>query len=307
MKALREIAIVARAEVSRTFRSARIIVLFVLYALFSGLVLLVVGAIANAINRQIEERLSQVGADSAQGEQLLAEVRRGFLGFLVNADPAMIEALGRIPLVVLIVFKLTLFFLPAYVALMGFDQMSGELGSKSIRYLVVRARRSSVLFGKFAAQATVLLALVLVIDVAVFAYARVTNDAFGWGAMLGALLRFCLAAVVFSIAYLSLTALCSTLFRSPPVSLVFNFIALFVLWLVNAVGMAGVRYEMTADGMREQVVSAIAHLRYLTPSHYSTGLLHPALGPFAASAGAFVGFAVLFLLGAWAILRARDL
>jgi ABC-type transport system involved in multi-copper enzyme maturation permease subunit len=307
VEALREIAIVARAEASRTFRSARIIVLFVLYALFSGLVLLVVGAIANAINAQVQERLNQAGADAAQGEQMLAEIRRGFLGVLVNADPAMIEALGRIPLVVLIVFKVTLFFLPAYVALMGFDQVSGELGSKSIRYLVVRARRSSVLFGKFLAQAAVLLALVLAIDIAIFAYARATNEAFGWAAMLTTLLRFCLAAVVFSLAYLSLTTLCSTLFRSPAVSLVFNFIALFVLWLLNAVGMAGVSYEMTPDGMREQVVSAIAHLRFLTPSHYSNGLLHPAFGPFAASAGAFVWFAAIFLIAAWAVLRTRDL
>jgi ABC-type transport system involved in multi-copper enzyme maturation permease subunit len=306
VEALREIAIVARAETGRTFRSARIIVLFVLYAMFSGLVLLVVGAVANAINQQIQERLDQTGAGAAQGEEVLGELRRGFLGVLVNADPAMIEALGQIPLVVLIVFKLTLFFLPAYVALMGFDQVSGEVGSKSIRYLTIRARRSSVLFGKFAAQAAVLLALVLAIDVAVFAYARGTNEAFGGSAMLAALLRFCLAAIVFSLAYLSLTTLCSTLFRSPAVSLVFNFIALFALWLVNAVGMAGVRYEMTADGMREQVTSALAYLRYFTPSHYSNGLLHPAFGPFAASAGAFAGFAALFLIGAWAVMRARD-
>jgi ABC-2 type transport system permease protein len=306
VEALREIAIVARAEASRTFRSARIIVLFVLYAMFSGLVLLVVGAIANAINEQIQERLDQAGAEAAQGEQMLGEIRKGVLGVLVEADPAMIEALGRIPLVVLIVFKLTLFFLPAYVALMGFDQMSGEVGSKSIRYLTVRARRSSVLFGKFAAQATVLLALVLAIDAATFAYARATNETFGWAVMLSGLLRFWLAAIVFSLAYLSLTALCSTLFRSPAVTLVFNFIALFALWLVNAVGMAGVRYEMTSEGMREQVVSWIAYIRYLTPSHYSNGLLHPAFAPFAASAGALVGFTALFLFGAWAVLRARD-
>lgn len=306
MEALREIAVVARAEVSRAFRSARIIALFVLYAMFSGLVLLVVGAIANAVNEQIRERLDQAGADAAQGAHVLEEMRSGMLGVLVDADPAMIEALGRVPLVVLIVFKLTLFFLPAYVALMGFDQMSGEVGSKSIRYLTVRARRSSVLFGKFAAQAAVLLALVLAIDFAIFAYARATTGTFGWAAMMTSLLRFWLAAIVFSLAYLSLTTFCSTLFRSPAVSLVFNFIALFALWLVNAVSMAGVRYEMTPEGIRERVTSGIANIRYLTPSHYANDLLHPGLGPFAASASAYLGFTALFLVGAWAVLRARD-
>jgi ABC-2 type transport system permease protein len=306
VESLREIAIVASAEASRTFRSARIIVLFLLYAMFSGLVLLVVGAIANTIGRQVRERVDQAPMDPAQSEQVLGELHRSVLGFLVDADPAMIEALGRIPLVVLIVFKLTLFFLPAYVALMGFDQLSGELGSRSIRFLAVRARRSSVLFGKFAALAAVLLALVLAIDLAIFLYAKATHPDFGWTAMVAALLRFWLAAIVFSLAYLSLTTLCSTLFRSPAVSLVFNFIALFALWLLNAAGAVGLRYELTPQGMREEATSWVSYIRYLTPSHYSNNLLHPGLGPFAASAGAFAAFAAAFLFGAWAVLRARD-
>ena len=305
MESLREIAVVAGAETSRTFRSTRIVVLFLLYAMFSGLVLLVVGAITGAIGRQLQ-RVDQPGADAAQAEQMLGELQRSVLGVLVNADPAMIEALGRIPLVVLVVFKLTLFFLPAYVALMGFDQVSGEVASRSIRYLVARARRSSVLFGKFVAHAAVLLALVLAIDLAIFLYARFTHPDFGWGQMVGALLRFWLAAIVFALAYLSLTTLCSTLFRSPAVSLVFNFLALFALWLLNAASAAGTRYEMTAEGVRQEPASWIAYLRYLTPSHYSNDLLHPAFGPFAASAGAYVAFAAAYLLAAWAVLRARD-
>ena len=66
------------------------------------------------------------------------------LGFFVNKDPAMMEALSRVPVLVLVVFKMTLFFLPAYIVLMGFDQVSGEVGPRSIRYVTVRARRSSV-------------------------------------------------------------------------------------------------------------------------------------------------------------------
>jgi ABC-2 type transport system permease protein len=306
VESLREIATVASAEASRTFRSARIIVLFLLYAMFSGLVLLVVGAIANTLGQQVQQQVDQVGADAAQGEQLLGEFRNSVLGLLVDADPAMIEALSRIPLVVLIVFKLTLFFLPAYVALMGFDQVSGEVGSKSIRYLVVRARRSSVLFGKFAAHAAVLLALVLAIDLAIFLYAKATHPEFGWMAMARALLRFWVAAIVFSLAYLALTTLCSTLFRSPAVSLVFNFMALFALWLLNAASSAGIHYELGPHGIRNEPTSWIAYLRYLTPSHYSNNLLHPAFGPFAASAGAFAVFAAAFLFAAWAVLRARD-
>jgi hypothetical protein len=47
-------------------------------------------------------------------------------------------------------------------------------------------------------------------------------------------------------------------------------------------------------------------LRYATPSHYSTDLLHPRWTAFAGSGLAYLGFAALFLIAAWAVLRARD-
>ena len=48
----------------------------------------------------------------------------------------------------LVVFKLTLCFVPLFIALMGFDQLAGEVGPKSIRYLVVRVKRSSIILGQ---------------------------------------------------------------------------------------------------------------------------------------------------------------
>jgi hypothetical protein len=63
---------------------------------------------------------------------------------------------------------------------------------------------------------------------------------------------------------------------------------------------------LTPQGVREEPVSWVAYLRYLTPTHYSNDLLHPAFGPFAASAGALVAFAAVYLFAAWAVLRQRD-
>src|SRR5258707_878339 len=66
----------------------------------------------------------------------------------------MLDSLAAIPIVLLVVFKLTLRFLPLFIALMGFDQLAGEVGPKSIRYLVVRAKRSSMILGKLLSQVT---------------------------------------------------------------------------------------------------------------------------------------------------------
>jgi ABC-type transport system involved in multi-copper enzyme maturation permease subunit len=295
LNGLREIAVIWSAETRRSVRSGRAVVLLGLYSMFSALVLLVVGSIANAIRKQAEARLAEMGADAASAAELAAEAKRSMLGFLAQNDTAMAEALAQVPLVVVVVFKVTLFFLPAYVALMGFDQISGEVGPRSIRYLTVRARRSSLLLGKFLTQASLLVGLVLVIDLAIFIYAKVTNPDFTVGAMALGLVKYWLAALVFSLAYLAMTAFCSAIFRSPAVSLVFNFILLLTFWLMDTVGRA---YEGH---------SPVEYLRYLTPSFYSANLLHPDVARFGVSGLAYAAFAVLFLGGAHAVLRARDL
>jgi ABC-type transport system involved in multi-copper enzyme maturation permease subunit len=308
VEGIQDTGVIARAELRRTVKSSRIVVLFALYALFSGLVLLVVGSISNAINETARKQIEAAGANVEQAQAAFQQARAGVLGFMFDTDPAMLDALKNIPLVVLFVFKITLFFLPAYVALMGFDQISGEVGPRSIRYLVVRSSRSAVLFGKYLAQAAALLILVLLVDVGIFAYARATNPDFGWGLLVGTLLKFWLAEVVFSLAYLALTTLCSTLFRSPAVSLVFNFLALFGLWMIHTIGGLGVHRELLPTGMPgpETVTSPIAALRYASPSHYSTDLLHPRWTAFAGSGLAYLCFAAIFLFAAWAVLRARD-
>jgi ABC-type transport system involved in multi-copper enzyme maturation permease subunit len=291
MENIGEIGTVSRFELRRMVGSARAVLLLALYALFSLLVLLIVGSMARAFNENVNR---QVGgqADPAAIEQAYATFRTGVLGFLFSTDSAILEALRQIPLVVLIVFKVTLFFLPAYVALIGFDQVSGELAQRSIRYLTVRARRSSILFGKFLAQATLLLGLVLVVDLGIFLYAKGTNEDFTAASMTLSLLRFWLASTIFSLAYLSLTSLCSALFRAPALSLVVNLAALFGFWLVDAVGRAD---------------PSMSFLRFFSPSYYAVNLLHPKIGEFALSAAGYAGFATIFLGATYWVMRVRDL
>src|SRR5262249_49233094 len=282
---------IGRSELLRMLRSARALVLLGLYSMFSLLVLVIVGSIGKAVRASVSSQVGQLGSDAA-AQQAFAQLRTGILGFFFSDDPAVLEALKEIPLVVLIVFKVTLVFLPAYVALMGFDQISGELGTRSIRYLTVRARRSSVLFGKVLGQAALLLGLVLVIDLGIFTYAKATNEDFTPAMLASSLPRFWAAAIVFSLAYVALTSLCSTLFRSAALSLVVNLTGLFTFWLMDVLGRAD---------------SNFAAIRFASPSHYATALLDPRPAQFAMGVGAYAAFAALFLAAAYAVIRSRDL
>jgi ABC-type transport system involved in multi-copper enzyme maturation permease subunit len=258
---LKEIAVIWSAETLRSVRSARTLVLLGLYTLFSLATLLVVAALIS----------------SASGSMVLT------------------QELTEIPPVILGVFKVNLFFLPVYVALMGFDQISGEVGTRSIRYVTVRARLSSLLLGKFLVQASLLVGLVLVIDVGIFLYARYSHPNFTLSAMALSLVKVWLATLVFSLAYVALTTFCSSLFRVSGLSLVFNF-ALVIGFLL-----------MELVGWYYKDKSFIEYIRYLSPSYYSADLLSPVLSEFGRSGLTYVGITLLFLGGAYGVLRARDL
>lgn len=295
MNVLNETAVIWSAECRRTLRSPRVLALLGLYSMFSLLVLFVVGGVTRALREQLDTQIAQAGADATAATQVTEEFRKGFLGFLVGGDQALMEALAQVPLVVLVVFKVTLFFLPLYIALMGFDQVSGEVGPRSIRYLTVRARRLSLLLGRFLSQATVLLGLVLIIDLGIFLYAWLATADFTFAAFALNLLKFWLATMVFSLSYLALTTLCSSLFRSPALSLIINIFVLFGFWLINLAG------SFASQG------SPVVLVSLLSPSHYANGLLHPGLLEFSVSTMAYVVFTLLFLGGAIVILRERDL
>ncbi|MCI0573811.1 MAG: ABC transporter permease [Myxococcaceae bacterium] len=298
MNLLTEILVIWRAELGRALRSGRVVALLVLYGLFSALVLLTVGW----MTRSAREQLAQQAGDAETAQRMAESARQSLLGFFVGFDPAVVEALQQVPLVVVVVFKLALFFLPLYVVLMGFDQVSGELGPRSLRYLVVRARRASVLGGKFLAQGTLLLVLVLLVDLAVIVYALATEPDLSAGVALTTLGRVWLATSIFALAYVALTTLCSTAFGTPGLSLVGNFVVLFGFWFLNLVGTA----SHASAQMRGEPPPLPALLRFATPSHYATDLLHPGAGAFALSVLAYAAFTAVFLVLAQLLLKARD-
>ncbi|HYO52153.1 ABC transporter permease [Archangium sp.] len=250
------------AECRRTLRSARVLALLGLYCLFALLVFVMAAAVRSFAQQLIQS------------------------GMLVSNEEMPVSVLG--------VFYLSLFFLPIYVALMGFDQVSGEVGPRSIRYLTVRARRSSVLLGKFLAQTTVLLGLVFLLDLGLCVYAWVTTPGFGIAAFGFNVLRFWMASTVFSLAFLALTSLCSSVTPSSAVSLILNFSVLLVSFLLWTTALLDPGHPLR-------------YVRYLSPLRYSLKLIH--LEPLAVAGGvaAYVVFTLLFLGGAFFVLRERDL
>ena len=299
---LRDSALIARHEARRTLASVRALVLLALFVLFSALVALATAAAARGIASAVDEQIAQGQPDASAEEraQLHAQLdsefqaRRGeFLAVWFSSDPALLEAVKDVPVFLLVLFKLSLLFLPAYVALLGYDAVSAELADRGLRYVVVRTARGAVLLGKFAGLAAVLLSLVAGTQGLVIGWAAFTDPSFGPGVAFVTWARFTLSGLTYGVAWLALTLLCSLLFRVPMVSLVVNGLVMFGLWLTDLVG-------SVSDG------GLVRMLRCASPTHYTGDLLHPALARFGLSALACVAFASVLLAAGGAILRTRD-
>jgi len=304
---LKEIGAVWRGETTRALKTGRVVVLLVLFLLFVGLALTGVGLLANQLVATAMK--SSPDVDPEQVKQGLMAARKQFLMQFLTDDETMAESLAALPLALLVVFKLTLRFVPLFIALMGFDQLAGEVGPKSIRYLIVRVKRSSIIFGKFLSQATIFALLLTVCTLVMVGVSKLLNPEFGAAELTVWTLKLIGSSLVLALAYLSLTALCSALVRQGAVALVLNIIGLFVIWFLS---LAGEYFRFPGEAISGQLDqlrpdSWAAYLRYLSVWHFGQDLLHPDWTRFTAAAVMHLGFASTFLGLAQLALKKRDL
>jgi|APLak6261679142_1056127.scaffolds.fasta_scaffold00202_16 ABC-type transport system involved in multi-copper enzyme maturation permease subunit len=310
MQDFQEIGAIWRGETRRALKSGRVLVLLILFLLFVGLALTIVGGINHQLNAKFDQQIAMAGADPEAAKEQLIAGKKQFLSTFITDDEAMLDSLAAIPVVLLVVFKLTLRFLPLFIALMGFDQLAGEVGPKSVRYLVVRVKRSSIILGKLLSQATLFGLLLVICTVLMVLVSKLLNPEFAALDVALWTVKLVLTSFTLSIAYLALTSLFSAITRQGAVSLVLNIIALFVIWFVALIG-EGFRFpgEEAAPNTLAMLKSesVIAYARYASVWHFGDDLLHPAWTRWMTSGLVHVGFGLVFLGLAQLALKKRDL
>jgi ABC-2 type transport system permease protein len=295
MQTLTDIWIVFSVELRRALRSPRVLLVLLLYLAFSAAVMFAAGFLAHQAQAQL----------TAQGQsaETLMSPKAGLLALLFGQDRALLESLLQLPAMLLVAFKLGLMFLPAYVALLGFDSVSSELQTRSLRYFTVRTSRTAIALGKGLALAAVVLVLVTVVHLGAFAYAvaslpdfTLADAARNWPRLWG-------TTALVGLGMAALTTLCSTASRAPALSLTLNFAALLAFWAAGTVG-SGAR--MLRMMQQESAASWQERIGLLAPSTWSAEMLYPEVGRALTGAGVLLAFAVLCTAGAVGVLRARD-
>jgi ABC-type transport system involved in multi-copper enzyme maturation permease subunit len=223
MSAMREAGLTALRELRRNLRSTKGIAMFVLF--FLG------GAVPSVV-QVLFLRL----VDKTTMKELPQEMQRKMFeeGLTQLYDAATAAHLATCPPVLFGLFRGTLLFLPLLILLIGFDQIAGEIQHRSIRYLVGRARREAIVAGKGLGVWAVSAVMVLVLHATVWIVMLVQGSTpasavLAWGP------RLWLFSVGAGAAYVGLTALVSSFFRTPIVALFAGVAVFFVLWLANTI------------------------------------------------------------------------
>jgi len=154
----RQLGLVCAHTMRHSLRSGSGLVYFLL-ALFFGLI------VANMIISPFELVVQRSGeATPAQVEQSIIQVARpvvewaiapddpgpdttAWVDFLVDGRPALLSA----------IFFILLFGTPLLIPFGGFNQTSGDIGNRGLRYLLLRTARSNIYWGRL--LATIILAV----------------------------------------------------------------------------------------------------------------------------------------------------
>ena len=199
-----------------------------------------------------------------------AEARR-WASYLIDERPALLSAIWLILLV----------GLPFLVALGAFNQLSGDVQTKGIRYQLLRVARTNLYLGRFLAVvlftagllAIVIAIVVLYIGAEIGVYA--TGDLVAWG-----LWGFA-ALTIAALPYIALCSLISAGVDSPFGSLTISHIVIGVVPLFALIG--------------RESWEPLAKVNYLLPWGVQSWLFHPDASKVLIAAGACLGYTVLFL------------
>lgn len=203
--------------------------------------------------------------------------------YLVDTKPALVSA-------ILIIMLISIPFLASFGA---FNQLSGDIQNKGLRYVLLRTERINIILGRFIGtfvfNAVVLAILMGIILLYMIGKARLydAGDVAIWMA------QGYLAMVLLSIPYIAFCTWLSALIDSPFLSF---FISQAVVGFLPLIAYLG-----------QRVSEHVKYVAYATPWPFKFYLIHPNVGWVLGAAGIMLGFTAIFLFLGIKTFQTRDL
>lgn len=286
----RQLRLICGHDVRHAMRSGSGLV-YLLLALFFGLI------VANAVITPFELALSQSGQTSpALVEQSLVNLARpivewaiaggtvdadtrAWVRFLLEDRPALLSA----------IFFILLFGTPLLIPFGGFNQTSGDIGNRGLRYLLLRTERANIYYGRLISTMMLAVGVQILVVVIIAGYLGIKVQVYDNAAIAAWSLQGLFALSVLSLPYVALCAWISASNDSPMTSLVVS----------NAV-IGGVLLAAFLAQLRWDYGHWIA---WLLPWGVQKQLFRPELSSVVLAAGACLIYTVIF---AWLGARKFD-
>ena len=217
-------------------------------------------------------------------EQRLRDARaEAWADYLLDERPALLSA----------IFAILVFGMPFVIPLGAFDQTSGDIGNRGLRYLLLRTERQNIYLGRALGTAVfaVLVQAFMILVIAIYLGAKVKiyplGDLVTWS------LYGFLALTVLSLPYVAFSAWISASTSSGMVSLVVNNLVVGGVLLAAYIG--GTYHE------------GIRYVEWVLPWGIQRELLAPSVARVATAVAMCLGYTVVFLFLGHRTICTRDL
>lgn len=304
MSPFREIWIIFLRELRRNFRSVKGLILLAITVLGGGLVAFLLAESDEVRKGEIAKRLAERNIEHMSVDDALIETKRlGLTWWFADKDTA--AHVAPAPLLLVFLFTVSLWLVPAVVLVLGFDSVSGDVQHRTVRYWALRARRWSFVTSKFlglwATCSIVALAMHLVIWAMIVFRGEATFAAtLSWG------FRFWLASVPIIGVWCASSVLVSGLFRTPILSLLLNGGVFFLWWLLHVP--AWIRtYTNIPENAGLDYVPTPSKWLFVFPNFYDRFLLSPQASQALIGLTVTLGFAAVCVAGSSVLFAKRDL
>lgn len=301
MSPLREIWIIFLRELRKNFRSIRGLILLAITVIGGGLVTFLMSQIGAAWREGIMKRVAE---KNLPYDETVTEAKRLALTWWF-ADSATATHVAPAPLLLLFLFTVSLWLVPAIVLVLGFDSVAGDVQHRTVRYWALRSRRWSFVVSKFLALWFTCSAAALAMHVLMWAIVIFRGDAtfattVGWG------FRFWLASLPIIGVWCAMSVLVSGLLRSPILALLLNGGVFFLWWLFHLPFWFRSYGTVPVDVDEKWVPTPSAWL-YFFPNFYDRYLLSPQVTQALLGLTVTLGFAACCVAASSVLFAKRDL
>ncbi len=203
--------------------------------------------------------------------------------FLLEDRPALLS----------IIFLVLVFGMPFAISFLAFNQVTGDIQSHGLRYLLLRTERGNIYFGRFLGTAAFSTAVMAVIVATITLYLGLRVRIYPAAALAVWALHGFAALALLMVPYIAVCSIVSVSVDSPFLSLVVAKLIIGGVLLLAILG--GLKWE----GAR--------FIKYALPWGWQNHLLHPEPSHWLAAGLACLLYTAVFLLLGYARFETRDL